>query len=59
MNNFRTWYITNQDAISWFIIGLCVGQGIESLAVGNYSSAALSFGVAAANYFLTAYKMKV
>lgn len=59
MSNFRTWYITNQDAISWFIIGLCVGQGIDALASGNYGSAALSFGVGAANYFLTAHKMKM
>jgi hypothetical protein len=59
MSKFRLWYITNQDAISWFIIGLCVGQGIESLAAGNYSSAALSFGVAALNYFFVNFKMKV
>ena len=59
MSNFRTWYITHQDAITWFIIGLCFGQGIDSLAAGNYTSAGISFAVGAANYFLSGYKMKL
>jgi hypothetical protein len=59
MSAFRTWYITHQDAITWFIIGLCVGQGIHELAAGNYTSAAFNFAVAGVNYFLSGYKMKM
>ena len=59
MSAFRTWYITHQDAISWFVIGACAGQCVDALAVGNYNSAAISFIVGGANYVLTSYKMKL
>jgi len=50
MENFRNWYIRNQDAITWFLIGLLTGQGFDQLSRGNYVSAAVSFGFAYLNF---------
>ena len=52
MNAFKQWYIRNQDAITWFLIGLLTMGGLDSLAQGNYISAAISFALAYANYAL-------
>ena len=52
MNKFREWYIRNQDAISWFLIGLLSGQALEQLSRRDYISALLSAAFAAANYYL-------
>ena len=59
MSAFRTWYITHQTAITWFVIGICVMAGLSSLAVGNYINAAINFAIAAVNYFLNKHKMKL
>ena len=59
MNAFRTWYITHQDAITWFIIGVCVMAGLASLAAGNYIGAGFNFAIAAVNYFVNNHKMKL
>lgn len=53
MSNFRNWYVRNQDAITWFIIGVCFMSGLSSLAVGNYTGAAINFGIAFLNYILS------
>ena len=52
MSKFREWYMSNATEITWFIIGMCVTGGIDSLARGNYGSAALSFVLAYLNYAL-------
>ena len=52
MNKFREWYTTNSNEITWFLIGLLVSGGIDSLARGQYGNAALSFGIAYLNYFM-------
>lgn len=59
MTAFREWYIKHQDAITWFVIGLCFMAGLSSLAAGNYVNAAINFGIAVLNYFLNAHKMKL
>ena len=59
MSAFRTWYITHQDAITWFIIGICVMAGLASLVAENYVNAVINFGIAALNYFLNSHKMKL
>ena len=59
MSKIRQWFVRNQDAITWFIIGICVMAGLSSLAVGNYVSAAFNFAIAAVNYFLNKHKMKL
>lgn len=56
-DNFRSWYIRNQDAISWFLVGLLTGQGFDQLGRGNYGQAAISFALAYANYFFTRQRM--
>lgn len=52
MNKFREWYTRNQDAISWFLIGLLSGQALEQLARRDYVGALISAAFAAANYYL-------
>ena len=51
MNKFRQWYLTYSNEITWFLIGLLVSGGIDSLVRGHYGNAALSFGIAYLNYF--------
>lgn len=50
MNKFRQWYMNNDIQITWFIIGMLVTGGIDSLVRGNYGSAAISFAIAYLNY---------
>ena len=52
MNKFREWYTRNQDAISWFLIGLLSGQAVEQLGRRDYVGALISAAFAAANYYL-------
>lgn len=52
MNKFRNWYMTYSTEITWFLIGLLVSGGIDSLIRGNYFNALLSFGFAYLNYIL-------
>ncbi len=52
MNKFREWYLKYSNDITWFIIGMLVTSGIDSLAREHYGSAALSFGIAYLNYFM-------
>jgi hypothetical protein len=52
MNAFKQWYIRNQDAVTWFLIGWLTFAGLDSLAQGNYIWAAVSFALAYANYAL-------
>ena len=50
MNKFREWYVGNQDAITWFLIGFLTMQGLNELAKGDYVWAGISFVIAYANY---------
>lgn len=50
MGKFREWYTTNQDAITWFLVGFLTFGGIDQLARGDYGMAALNFALAYANY---------
>ena len=52
MYKFRQWYLSNMTEITWFIIGMCVTGGIDSLVRSDYISAALSFTLAYINYIL-------
>lgn len=52
MSKFREWYLSNTTEITWFLIGMLVTGGIDSIARGNYGSAALCFGIAYLNYML-------
>ena len=57
LNNFRSWYIRNQDAITWFLIGLLTAGGIDALIEERYISAVINFALAYANYKLSAIRM--
>jgi hypothetical protein len=52
MNKFKQWYVTNQDAITWFSIGFFTAQGIYELTTGDYVWAGISFVIAYMNYGL-------
>lgn len=58
MDSFRNWYIRNQTAISWFIIGWLCYSGLVNLVTGSYIWAAIQFGIAYLNYKLISYEMK-
>jgi hypothetical protein len=53
MNSFKNWYVSNQDAITWFIIGVLVMTMFNSIALGNYGWAAIS-----AFFIWTNYKLR-
>jgi hypothetical protein len=53
MNKFREWYVGNQDAITWFLIGVLSAQGLHALAKGDYFWAGISFAFAASNFALS------
>ena len=36
MAAFRNWYIRNQDAITWFIIGWLAFACLDNFSTGNY-----------------------
>jgi len=50
MNKFKQWYVGNQDAITWFLIGWLSLQGLHELEQGDYVWAGISFVLAYANY---------
>ena len=50
MNSFKNWYVSNQDAITWFLIGWLAFAGLDALAEGRYISAGVSLGFAYINY---------
>jgi hypothetical protein len=52
MNKFNQWYVTNQDAITWFLIGALTVQGLYELALRDYVGAGISFVLALVNYLI-------
>jgi hypothetical protein len=58
MNSFKNWYVRNQDAITWFIIGWLSLSCINSLAAGNLVWAAISAGLAWLNYKLASVRLR-
>lgn len=56
-DSFRNWYIYNQDAISWFIIGWLSFATLDNLARGNYIWAGVDFALAYFNYKMTKVRM--
>ena len=52
MGQFRNWYVRNQDAITWFIIGWMSMSCLDSLIRGNYVWAAVQAAIVYANYKL-------
>lgn len=57
MSKFRTWYITHQDAITWFLIGWLSCAGLNELAHKNYIWAAVLLVIACLNYAVNRVRM--
>lgn len=57
MSKFRTWYVTHQDAITWFLIGWLTLAGLNELAQGDYLWAGISFAIAYLNYAMRRHRM--
>jgi hypothetical protein len=53
MNSIKNWYIRNQDAISWFLIGWMSLACLDALAEGRYVSALINAGLVWLNYSLS------
>jgi hypothetical protein len=58
MNSFKNWYIYNQDAITWFIIGILTMTMFNSIALGNYGWATISAFFIWINYKLRKVRMQ-
>lgn len=58
MNKFTTWYVTHQDAITWFLIGWLASHGLNELAHGNYIQSAVLLGLAGLNYMFRNARVK-
>ena len=52
MDNFRYWWYKNNERITWFLIGWLTLQGFDAANRGDWSGAAINWGVAVINYFL-------
>lgn len=56
-DSFRNWYVRNQDAITWFLIGWLVFAGLDALVDERYVGALISFLLAYGNYKLSAIRL--
>lgn len=52
MNKFREWYVNNQDAITWFIIGVLFINCIDAIDNKSYIWAAVDATLLYVNYKL-------
>ena len=52
MDTIRRWYLTNQNEITWFLIGFLVAAALYSFSRGEYEDTAFSLLMAFANYYL-------
>jgi len=50
MSQFRNWYVRNQDAITWFIIGWLCLSCIDNLCNQHYGFALLDAIIIYVNY---------
>jgi hypothetical protein len=52
MNSFKNWYVSNQDAITWFLIGWLAFALLDNLIQGDYIWAAVTAVLLWLNYTL-------
>jgi len=52
LDNFRLWYLRNQNEITWFLIGFLIASAISSFSRGEYADMLFSLLLACANYYL-------
>lgn len=58
MTKFREWYVRNQDAITWFIIGLLTLATLDYLVQQDWLWASISALLIVANYKFRKFRMK-
>ena len=58
LSKFHDWYVENQDAITWFLIGLLFGQGVDAFARHDYVGAAWLLFFAVGNYMLRRVRLR-
>ena len=58
MTKFREWYVRNQDAITWFVIGLLTLSTIDYAIKGDWLWATISAVLIAINYKFRNVRMK-
>ena len=58
MSYVKNWYVRNQDAITWFVIGFLIMPTVGSLAQGNYGSASIGAFLIWINYKLRKVRMQ-
>lgn len=51
-NSFQNWYIRNQDAVTWFLIGWLTFGGVDNLTKGQYFWAIFNAALIYVNYKL-------
>jgi len=57
MSQFRNWYVCNQDAITWFIIGILSLSCLSNLYKGDYIWAAIDVAIIYVNFKLRNVRM--
>ena len=58
MSGFKNWYVRNQDAITWFIIGWLALALLRALGDGEYMWAAIDAALIWLNYKLVSVRMQ-
>ena len=52
LNQFKNWYLQNQNEITWCLIGFLTASALSSFSRGNYGDMLFSLLLAFANYYL-------
>ena len=52
MSNFKNWYVSNQDAITWFIIGFLTQTMFYNFSHGDWLWGLITAGIIWLNYVL-------
>ena len=52
LNKFRDWYLTNQNEITWCLIGFLIAAALSSFSRGEYADMSFRLVLAYANYYL-------
>ena len=57
MNSIKRWYVNNQDAITWFLIGILSVNCLHNLSKGDYIWAAIDVAIIYVNFKLRNVRM--
>lgn len=58
LEKFKQWYNENDVPVTWFLIGVLVSAGLDSLSTQSYGQALLCFVLAFINWKLRHVKLK-